>query len=96
MDIEALKLRVRSFVTQKVPALARGPALLAVSGGADSIATASLLCEAAVIEPSRAFVAHFDHRLRRPEAAELDRLAVEALCARYGLDLLSWPLARPA
>jgi len=92
IDTRELESRVRAFSADRTPSLAGGRALLAVSGGADSIATAALLCESAVLDPARSAVAHFDHRLRAPAAARLDRAAVEALCDRYGLDLVagSW------
>ena len=79
--------RVRPYAAQQTPALAPGVAILAVSGGGDSIATVALLCEAGVVEPSRSVVAHFDHRLRGQAAAAADRAAVDAVCARYGLSL---------
>jgi tRNA(Ile)-lysidine synthetase-like protein len=88
---------VREFATERTPTLEKDGALIAVSGGADSISTAALLCEAGVINPAQATVAHFDHRMRGVGAAERDRLAVEALCARYGLKLLTgyWRDPRP-
>lgn len=85
-DIE-LTDRVRPYAAQQTPALAPGVAILAVSGGGDSIATVALLCEAGVVDARRSVVAHFDHRLRGVAAAAADRAAVDALCARYGLSL---------
>lgn len=86
-DESELHNRIRTFAAGQTPALAVGRAVIAVSGGADSIATAALLAEAGVIQPERCVVAHFVHRLRDDESAERDRTAVEALCARYGFDL---------
>jgi tRNA(Ile)-lysidine synthase len=82
-----LLARVRAFAAAHTPALAAGRAVLAVSGGADSIAAAALLCDAGVIAPALSVVGHFDHRLRAPEDASRDRAAVDALCDRYGLAL---------
>ncbi len=86
-DDSELLSRVRACAASHTPALAGGRAVLAVSGGADSIATAALLCDAGVIDPCRSVAGHFDHRLRGEAAAVEDRIAVEALCARYGLPL---------
>lgn len=96
VDAPELEARVASFAHDNVPALANGRALLAVSGGGDSIATAALLCESGIVEPRRSIVAHFDHRLRSQAAAAADLAAVEALCARYGLELVtgSWHAPR--
>lgn len=87
IDTVELGRRLRAYAAEHTPALAGGRAVLAVSGGADSIATAALLCDAGVIDPCRSVAGHFDHRLRGEPAAMEDRLAVEALCARYGLPL---------
>lgn len=97
MDADRLIPRVRAFAAEHTPALASGRAVLAVSGGADSIATAALLVDARVIRPDGSVVAHFDHRLRDPLAAARDRAAVDALCARYGLPLetAAWRDPRP-
>ena len=80
---------VRTFAAARTPALDARRAVIAVSGGGDSIATAALLCEARILDPSVSIVAHFDHRLRDAAAAQRDRAAVEALCARYGLTLVA-------
>jgi tRNA(Ile)-lysidine synthetase-like protein len=57
----------------------------------------SLLCEAGVIDPARSAIGHFDHRLRDAAASAADRVAVEALGARYGLPVVTdaWPSPRP-
>jgi len=97
IDPVELGERVGDYAALHTPALGGGRAVLAVSGGGDSIATAALLCETGVIDPCRSVVAHFDHRLRGPAAAVADRAAVEALCARYGLPLEAgaWDGPRP-
>ena len=97
IDGEDLIARLRAFAAANTPALAAGRAVLAVSGGADSIAAAALLCEAGVVRAERSIVAHFDHRLRGDAAAAADRAAVEAMCVRYGLALETdaWDDARP-
>ncbi len=93
-DLEA---RVRVFAREHVPTLEGRGALLAVSGGGDSVATAALLCEAGIVDARRSIVAHFDHRLRGEPEAAADRAAAEAICARYGLELAScaWEAPRP-
>jgi tRNA(Ile)-lysidine synthase len=97
MDADRLSPRVRAFAAEHTPALASGRAVLAISGGADSIATAALLVDAGIIRPDVSVVAHFDHRLRDPRAAARDRDAIDALCARYGLPLetAAWRDPRP-
>jgi tRNA(Ile)-lysidine synthase len=87
MDADRLIIRVRAFAAEHTPALASGRAVLAVSGGADSIATAALLVDGGIIRPDVSVVAHFDHRLRDPRAAARDRDAVDALCVLYRLSL---------
>jgi tRNA(Ile)-lysidine synthase len=69
--------------------------VLAASGGGDSTAMVSLLCEAGLVERERAVVAHFDHRLRGGDDAASERAAVEALCERYGLELEVGAWAEP-
>jgi tRNA(Ile)-lysidine synthase len=97
IDGEDLIARLRAFAAANTPALAAGRAVLAVSGGADSIAAAALLCEAGVVRAEHSIVAHFDHRLRGDAASAADRAAVEAMCARYGLafETDAWDDARP-
>jgi tRNA(Ile)-lysidine synthase len=95
IDVAGLEARVRVFARERTPALAAGRALVAVSGGADSVATAALLCEAGVLDAAASAVGHFDHRLRGAAAAARDRAAVEALCSRYGLDLATGAWADP-
>ena len=92
---QELIARIRAFAAAQTPALVAGRAVLAVSGGADSIATAALLCEAGIVRPRESIVAHFDHRLRSEQDAARDRDAVEALCARYGLALEVGAWAEP-
>ena len=96
-DPPELEARVRTYAALSVPALhpAAG-VVLAVSGGGDSIATAALLCEAALIDRVRSVVAHFDHRLRGEAAAAKDRAAVRALCQRYGLRCVEGAWGAPA
>ncbi|HLB22765.1 MAG TPA: tRNA lysidine(34) synthetase TilS, partial [Dehalococcoidia bacterium] len=95
IDVRELESRVRAFAAERTPSLADGRALVALSGGGDSVATAALLVEAGVVDAGRCAVAYFDHRLRGDEAAALDRAAVEALCARYGLELVTGAWAAP-
>jgi tRNA(Ile)-lysidine synthase len=97
-NLVAIQRKVGTFVARDVPSLADGRALLSVSGGADSVATAAILCESGVIDASNSVVAHFDHRLRGNAAADRDRAAVVALCGRYGLDFAdgAWDEPRPA
>lgn len=90
-----LLTRIRAFAAAETPALAAGRAVLAVSGGADSIATAALLCESGIVRSGDSVVAHFDHRLRTEEDAARDRDAVEALCARYGFAFEAGAWAEP-
>jgi tRNA(Ile)-lysidine synthase len=98
IDVAAAEERVRVFVRARVPALRRDArALVAVSGGGDSIAMAALLCETRLVDAKRCTVAHFDHRLRGRAAASRDRAVVDALCERYGLALVcgAWDAPRP-
>lgn len=95
-EVAGLEARVREFAQDGVPALEGERALLAVSGGGDSIATAALLCEAGIVDPAQSVVGHFDHGLRGKVAAAADRAVVEAMCARYGFELVygSWEVPR--
>ena len=95
-QVADLEARIRVFARDHIPALADGQAVLAVSGGGDSTATASLLCEAGILDPARSIVAYFDHRLRGEAAAAADA-AVTELCARYGFELVTgkWDAPRP-
>src|SRR5439155_4643331 len=98
IDPACLEDRVRQFVADFVPSLRDGRgAVLAASGGGDSTAMIALLCESGIVAPERCVVAHFDHRLRGEAAAADDRRVVEALCARYGLQLVEgeWESPRP-
>ncbi len=96
-DESELHRRIGTFAAEQTPALYDGGAVIAVSGGADSIAMGALLAQAGVIQPDRCLVAHFDHRLRDAASAERDRTAVEALCARYGfeMELGAWADPQP-
>ncbi len=76
---------VRAFVIAHMPVLRSQRVVLAASGGGDSSAMVSMLCEADLLDPSCAVVAHFDHRLRDAAASARDRDVVAALCLRYGL-----------
>jgi tRNA(Ile)-lysidine synthase len=58
--------------------------LLAVSGGADSVALARALAAIRADGPGRLCVAHFNHRLRGAESAADEAFVVE-LCRRLGL-----------
>jgi tRNA(Ile)-lysidine synthase len=96
-----LAARVRTFARERCPSLAGRPGvLLAVSGGADSSAMASLLLEAQIVDRSRSVVAHFDHGWRGAAAAERDAAVVRALCDRYSIPLVcgAWraPVRREA
>jgi tRNA(Ile)-lysidine synthase len=95
IDVSELEERLRACIAARVPVLAPGRAVLAVSGGADSTATAAALIEAGIIDARASVVAHFDHRLRGGGAAGADRAAVEALCARYGIDLATGAWGAP-
>lgn len=97
IDIVGIEARVRTYAAARTPALAAAEGVIAVSGGADSIATAALLAEAGIVRPEGCIVAHFDHRLRDALSAERDRAAVDALCARYGfaMELGAWSDPRP-
>jgi len=88
-----LEARVRAAAAT-IPSLRRR-VILACSGGADSSALAALLLESGAVDPGRAQVAHFDHRLRDEAGAAADRAAVDALCARYGLELVTGSWERP-
>jgi len=95
MESVTLEERLREYAARYLPGLVRERVVLAASGGADSAALVALLCEAGVVAPGRAVVAHFDHRLRDPAEAALDLDAVRALCGRYGLALETGAWARP-
>ena len=87
--IDDLIARVRRFVAEETPSLRDGGAVLAVSGGGDSMAMASLLIGAGIVRPAASVVAHFDHRSRGQAAAAADRAVVAALCARYGIEMVA-------
>jgi tRNA(Ile)-lysidine synthase len=97
VDVTNIGARLRDHAARHTPALFGRAVILAVSGGADSIATAALLCETSIIHTERSTVAHFDHGLRGRVAADRDLAAVEALCASYGLPLIveRWRSPRP-
>jgi tRNA(Ile)-lysidine synthase len=87
--------RVAVVAREFAPPLASRQLLLAASGGADSTAMVSLLCEAGIATPAAASVAWFDHALRGQAASEADRCAVQALADRYGLTLDAGAWADP-
>lgn len=89
MEPDELMGRVRAFVRERAHSLARGRAVLAVSGGGDSIAMASLLIEAAIVRADGSVVAWFDHRLRGEEDAACERAAVATLCSRYEIEMIA-------
>jgi tRNA(Ile)-lysidine synthase len=95
IEVREIESRVRAFTVAHIPSLAVGRALVAVSGGGDSVATAALLCESGVLDPKQSTVGHFDHRLRGEDASSDDQAAVEALGARYGFDLVVGSWDRP-
>ncbi len=92
-----LPARVAAYIDREMPQLRGAGAVLAASGGADSAAMISLLCEAHVIDRSTSVIAHFDHRLRDAAASDADRAAVDALGARYGLPVVAgvWDNPKP-
>lgn len=79
----------------RLDALRRGPLLVAVSGGGDSLALLHALHFADVLPvasgPRELVVAHADHGLRPQSGA--DRSFVEATCGRFGLRCLTERLA---
>ena len=97
-DIAAIPARIAAYVAEHIPSLVDAHVVLAASGGADSAALVSLLCESRIVAPERAVVAHFDHRLRDAGASAADRAAVTALAARYGLRVVTgaWESPRPS
>jgi tRNA(Ile)-lysidine synthetase-like protein len=88
VDRSALLESARDFARTRVPSLAGGAAVLAVSGGGDSVAMASLLVEAGVARPELCVVAWFDHRLRGEAESSHERAAVTSLCERYHLRMV--------
>lgn len=95
MDDGALIERVRTFVTERVPSLTAGAAVLAVSGGGDSVAMASLLLEAGIVRGGAGVIAWFDHRLRGEAESERERSTAAALSARYGIAMEAGCWAAP-
>jgi tRNA(Ile)-lysidine synthase len=96
-ETTSLAARVRDDTLRRTPALAGGGAVLAASGGADSTAMVSLMCEVGAVDPAASVVAHFDHGLRGRADGAADVAVVEALCRRYGLELVTgrWEEPRP-
>jgi tRNA(Ile)-lysidine synthase len=92
-DVPGLVDDVLASVTAacRLDALARGPLLVAVSGGGDSMALLHTLHCGGVLPRAAGerslVVAHADHSLR-PQSAD-DRAFVEAACERFGLRCLS-------
>lgn len=74
-------------------ALPAGPGLVAVSGGADSLALLALLVRSPAAAELALQVAHADHGLHPDSAAVAE--AVEAAAREYGLPFLSTRLALP-
>lgn len=88
---------IQALLREHLPTLRDRRVVLAASGGGDSTAMVSMLCEAELIDPTLTIVAHFDHRLRDPSSSARDREVVDALCLRYGLRLCvgAWDAPRP-
>lgn len=73
---------------RRLPASALvAPIVVAVSGGADSIALLHALAAWARRESIQLHAAHVDHGLRDPASRARDRAAVEELCAAIGVQL---------
>lgn len=78
--------RINGYIAREMPALAGARCVVAVSGGADSVAMADMLAsECGVLPPAGLTIAHFDHRLRDAGASARDRANVEALGARLAV-----------
>lgn len=69
--------------------------LVAVSGGADSVALLSLMREAAKNQPVRLTAAHFEHGIRGEESLE-DAAFVRDLCVRWEIPLIEGSADVPA
>jgi len=82
---DRIEIQFREAADRLLPA--HGTLLVAVSGGADSVALLHLLARFAARRPLRLVVAHLDHALRR--GSPVDRRFVERLSARLGLPCLS-------
>ncbi len=82
---DPVEIAVRRSIESLVPAGAS--LLVAVSGGADSVALLHLVARAAPGRRLRLVVAHLDHARRRGSGA--DRRFVEALAGRLGLPCVS-------
>jgi tRNA(Ile)-lysidine synthase len=82
---DRIEIRFREAADKLLPA--RATVLVAVSGGADSVALLHLLARFAARRPLRLVVAHLDHALRR--GAPADRRFVERLSASLGFPCLS-------
>lgn len=68
--------------------------LIALSGGADSVALAYALCRVRAREGWRLWAAHVNHGMRGAES-DGDQAFVEELCRRLGLQLVSRRLIPP-
>ena len=66
-----------------------GSILVAVSGGADSVALLALLKEAAERQGILLTAAHFEHGIRA-EASLADAAFVRTLCRDWGIPLIEW------
>jgi len=101
MNIHPLERRfLRHLAAEPLAECGQG-VLVAVSGGADSVALLHLLHHAAGPHGFRLFAAHFDHALRPDSATDADFVA--ELCASRGIplrrercDVASWADARGA
>src|SRR5262245_53440501 len=63
-------------------------ALVAVSGGADSVALLRALLEIRTSGDGRLIVAHYNHRLRGAES-DADQAFVESLASQLGLEMIT-------
>ncbi|HEX5369010.1 MAG TPA: tRNA lysidine(34) synthetase TilS, partial [Dehalococcoidia bacterium] len=76
-----LQANVRRFLLDNAMLPADGRVVIAVSGGADSTALLLIMSRLAKAQRLSLQVAHFDHGLRGPEAAQRDEAFVRGLAA---------------